>query len=535
MLLRAQRDRFIGVSKHVRRYAAVGVALLGVGAPALAQLAPVLYQGQLKQDGVAFNGPIDVRVRAYSEAVGGVPLDNQWQIPAIQVTDGLFEFNYPQSVNVAHVSPQYLQIEVRPANVGNFTVLEPRQVLGAASHATALTGVSMGTAQITVFARNGTGNGVYALDEGWQSFIGQGGMLSQIEVDYQLFGNPVTVYTLYRGRGVGGEVIAHFTENRLAGTIGVLTLTPDRDVRLDVDTEYTIGFSTNGTGYFWQYSNLATPAGTASSVDEFGSSWACRIYAQVPRLGAAAQSVGPWDMGGTGITYTGGRVGIGVTNPTNTLDIGGRMYLRGGAGTVANSPGVWFASPIDAPVDRAFFGMRSNSQVGFYGASSGWTFLMDTSDGYVSLGDFDPANRLELPNTAGAGGTGRAYAWVTYSSAKFKENVRPIDGALDRLMRLNGVFYDWKKEYGGTHDVGFIAQEVFPVLPEVVHLNAAGEPESIDYARITALAVEAIKEQQCTHEAQRAAQDATISRQQEEIAELRERLEKIEAALRANE
>lgn len=524
MMLRACSGLLIGMSHGLRRALTLAAVALGTGAPALAQLGPVLYQGRLTDNGAPFNGPVDVRIRSYTDAVGGTPLDLQWQIPNIQVDDGLLQFYYPQSVGVAHVDPQYLQIEVRPANVGNFTVLEPRQMLGAAPHATALTGVSMGTTQATIFARSSTATGVYALPDGWQSFLGAGGTLERIDVDFLLIGNPQTVYTLYKGRGVGGEVVAQLIEARPAELSGTLTLTPDRDVRLDVGVEYTVGFSTNDTGFLWKDSLLATPPGTASSLDEYGQSWACRVIAQMPRLGAAAQASGPWDLIGTGIAYTGGRVGIGVTAPNGAFDVGGRMYLRGGAGTVPDSPGVWFASPINAPVERAFFGMRSNTQVGFYGASSGWSYLIDTSDGYVALGDFDPANRLELPNTADAGGTGRAYAWVTYSSADFKENVRPIEGALEKLMRLNGVFYDWKKEYGGTHDVGFIAQEVYPVLPEVVHLNAKGEPDSIDYARITALAVEAIKEQQRAHESARAAQDS-------EMAALKARLDALEAAL----
>ena len=171
--------------------AVLGAAVAG-GRSAQAQLAPVQYQGRLTDNGAPFNGPVDVRIRAYSEAVGGTPLDFQWQIPSLQVVDGLLQFYYPQSVSVAHVDPQYLQIEVRPANVGDFTILEPRQMLSPASRATALTGVSMGTTQATVFARNSVSNGVFALSDGWQSFLGAGGTLGRIDVDYLLFGTPVT-------------------------------------------------------------------------------------------------------------------------------------------------------------------------------------------------------------------------------------------------------------------------------------------------------------------------------------------------------
>lgn len=116
---------------------------------------------------------------------------------------------------------------------------------------------------------------------------------------------------------------------------------------------------------------------------------------------------------------------------------------------------------------------------------------------WIGMGIRDPQFRLELPNIASADGRGRANAWVTYSSLRWKENVQTLDGALDTIKRLRGVSFDWKPEHGGQHDIGFVAEEVGQVVPELV----TWEPDSpwaqgVAYDRVTAIAVEAIKEQQ---------------------------------------
>jgi hypothetical protein len=96
-----------------------------------------------------------------------------------------------------------------------------------------------------------------------------------------------------------------------------------------------------------------------------------------------------------------------------------------------------------------------------------------------------------------------ADAWTTYSSKRWKENIRPIDGALDKAMKLRGVYFDWKETK--KQDIGMIAEEVGEVIPEVVAYEENGiDAKSLDYARLTALLVEAIKEQQKEIEALKA-------------------------------
>jgi hypothetical protein len=88
-----------------------------------------------------------------------------------------------------------------------------------------------------------------------------------------------------------------------------------------------------------------------------------------------------------------------------------------------------------------------------------------------------------------------ADAWTTYSSRRWKQNVHPIDGALDKVEQLQGVYFDWRAN--GKHDLGLVAEDVAQVLPEVVAFESNGQDaKSVDYGRLTALLVEAIKAQQ---------------------------------------
>ena len=81
------------------------------------------------------------------------------------------------------------------------------------------------------------------------------------------------------------------------------------------------------------------------------------------------------------------------------------------------------------------------------------------------------------------------------SSKRWKSNVRTFEGAVEAVKSLRGVRFDWKET--GRPDVGFIAEEVGEVLPEIVQYEEDGTTaRSLDYSRLTALLVEAAKAQQ---------------------------------------
>ena len=142
-----------------------------------------------------------------------------------------------------------------------------------------------------------------------------------------------------------------------------------------------------------------------------------------------------------------------------------------------------------------------------------------TIDGgsYLPLGGGALTGALSIIN--GALGVGTAASTVTgeiratnnitayYSSDKrLKENIEPIENAVEKVKAISGVRFDWTEDYikerGGEDDyflrkkdVGVIAQEIQEVLPEAV-AEREDTTLAVRYEKIVPLLIEAIKEQQ---------------------------------------
>jgi hypothetical protein len=80
------------------------------------------------------------------------------------------------------------------------------------------------------------------------------------------------------------------------------------------------------------------------------------------------------------------------------------------------------------------------------------------------------------------------------SDERLKDNIKPIENALSDVCRLEGVSFNWKDT--GTKATGFIAQQVEPILPDLVNTNEDDGIKSVNYIGLIGHLVEAIKEQQ---------------------------------------
>jgi hypothetical protein len=125
---------------------------------------------------------------------------------------------------------------------------------------------------------------------------------------------------------------------------------------------------------------------------------------------------------------------------------------------------------------------------------------VDTT-GWSQVGGYWPVYWDLSNNNATFGGAIWAAGNITaYSDAKLKENVETVTSALDKTLALRGVYYTLIRDETKTRKLGVIAQEVQKVIPEVVMLHQDKEDKegtlSVDYGNITALLIQAIKEQQ---------------------------------------
>jgi hypothetical protein len=98
---------------------------------------------------------------------------------------------------------------------------------------------------------------------------------------------------------------------------------------------------------------------------------------------------------------------------------------------------------------------------------------------------------------SGTSGNITAVTITETSSERLKENISSINGALETVLQLNGVNFEWKdKNVGSGKQVGLIAEQVAPIIPEVVDYNTDGETTGIQYGKLVAYLIEAVKEQQ---------------------------------------
>jgi hypothetical protein len=202
----------------------------------------------------------------------------------------------------------------------------------------------------------------------------------------------------------------------------------------------------------------------------------------------------------------GGNVGIGATSPLDRIVIGAAVAIHdGGHKVIGLGHGIGNGAlvagfPAEIRLDPALgllsFGTTAASTA--LGATPIITQRMViTSNGNVGIGTITPTVRLHV------NGDIIANSIAGSSDSRFKTNVRPVTNALDKVKALQGVYFNWNQEAFPARDfpnqnaIGFIAQEVEKVLPEVVQTEKTAEGyKAVQYDKVVALLVEAIKEQQ---------------------------------------
>lgn len=126
--------------------------------------------------------------------------------------------------------------------------------------------------------------------------------------------------------------------------------------------------------------------------------------------------------------------------------------------------------------------------------------LLSILAGFVSFSAFNPMKTCEvgcLSNDAAP----NAVNVISSSDSRFKEDIHPILAPLDKVLNLQGVTFNWKvdefpkKNFSTGRQIGFVAQDVQSIIPEVVTTDQ-DQYLGIDYGKLTPLLVEAIKEQQ---------------------------------------
>ena len=125
---------------------------------------------------------------------------------------------------------------------------------------------------------------------------------------------------------------------------------------------------------------------------------------------------------------------------------------------------------------------------------------MSGTTGFLGIGTSTPATALHVAGQVRVGqcmlGNTASAGWSCGSDERLKENIAPVQHALDRILRLRGVEFDWNELSGmaGKHSVGVIAQDVEKVFPTAVTENPATGYRLVSYTSLVAPLIEALRE-----------------------------------------
>jgi hypothetical protein len=206
---------------------------------------------------------------------------------------------------------------------------------------------------------------------------------------------------------------------------------------------------------------------------------------------------------------SGGNVGIGNTSPSYKLHISGtsgtgaRLIQADGTGTAFNiisvvNDGCQLFLSAEASTggniatgSLAYAGIiDTNTNTALQFATFATVRMTVTNGGNILMGTTtDNGERLYVSGAIRATGTITANSDIT-----LKKNLAKIENALEKVEQINGYTYEFKADDTKRH-AGVIAQEIQGVLPEIVNKGNDGLL-GVEYGNISALLIEAIKEQQ---------------------------------------
>lgn len=222
-------------------------------------------------------------------------------------------------------------------------------------------------------------------------------------------------------------------------------------------------------------------------------------------------NIGDDTVGSYGDYFAVGNIPTGTTAWVDWLRLSSNTVTFPGSGQFSGN------TFIGSGVTQGFYGDGTSialraynnaaSDIYFQTFNGATTNMIVKNDGRVGIGKLNPSSNTKLDVTGNTRITGTLSATSTIysdgdiiayasSDARLKNNIVPITSALEKLITINGVEYDWNADLQNTHtghDVGVIAQEIEQILPEAVITRDDGY-KAVRYEKLIPLLIQAIKE-----------------------------------------
>ncbi len=168
-------------------------------------------------------------------------------------------------------------------------------------------------------------------------------------------------------------------------------------------------------------------------------------------------------------------------------------YFNGGYNTFIGAGAGRNASTVRTGNYNIFIGSNAGSASG---SVSNKLYIDPTNTNTPLIeGDFS-TNSVEINGNLCYTGT-----FGTCSDIRYKKDFEPLANSLEKIMQINGYYYHWKYDefpemvFSQGRQLGVIAQDVEKLFPELISENEQGY-KMVDYARLTPVIIEAIKDQQ---------------------------------------
>lgn len=278
-----------------------------------------------------------------------------------------------------------------------------------------------------------------------------------------------------------------------------------QDLNLSNGTSVTIN-SSGGNGTDKNGGNITIAGGKGTGAGTPGD---IILSTAIPTTtGTTLQSLSQrvWIKGNTGY------LGIHNTNPSTILTVGNTSGDNGGITVLADNssdtydvfsgqrkyPRIRLIDSISGGSTFQMWNLGNQLRFGTNAGSSNTSAVNinagDTAsvifNGDVGIKQPSPSYALDVTGTIRATGD-----VIAYSDSRVKDNVESIENALEKVVALRGVSYTRKDTDDKSRKLGVIAQEVLPIIPEVVSKDQHGN-YSVSYGNMVGLLIEAIKEQQ---------------------------------------